>query len=62
MPFRKTIVGFGLSNVGICLIGQNYSKKHIGKRTMMVYDKGTCLLVEGIGFEIVDDSRLEKAG
>lgn len=22
----------------------------------MVYDKGTCLLVEGIGFEIVDDS------
>ena len=31
-------------------------KKHIGKRTMMVYDKGTCLLVEGMGFEIVDDS------
>ncbi len=29
-------------------------KRHIGKRTMMVYDKGTCLLVEGIGFEIVD--------
>ena len=26
-------------------------KKHIGKRTMMVYDKGTCLLVEGTGFE-----------
>ena len=26
-------------------------KKHIGKRTMMVYDKGTCLLVEGIGFD-----------
>ena len=21
-------------------------KRHIGKRTMMVYDKGTCLLVE----------------
>lgn len=30
-------------------------KKHIGKRTMMVYDNGTCLLVEGLGFEIVDD-------
>ena len=26
MPFRKTIVGFGLSNVGICLIGQKYAK------------------------------------
>lgn len=35
-------------------------KKHIGKRTMMVYDKGTCLLVEGIGFEIVDDSGWKK--
>lgn len=35
-------------------------KKHIGKRTMMVYDKGTCLLVEGMGFEIVDDSSWEK--
>ena len=22
-------------------------EKHMGKRTMMVYDKGTCLLVEG---------------
>lgn len=31
-------------------------KKHIGKRTMMVYDNGTCLLVEGLSFEIVDDS------
>lgn len=31
-------------------------EKHMGKRTMMVYDKGTCLLVEGLGFEIVDDS------
>lgn len=31
-------------------------KKHIGKHTMMVYDNGTCLLVEGMGFEIVDDS------
>ena len=35
-------------------------KKYIGKRTMMVYDKGTCLLVEGIGFEIVDDSGWKK--
>lgn len=35
-------------------------KRHIGKRTMMVYDKGTCLLVEGIGFEIVDDSGWKK--
>lgn len=31
-------------------------EKHIGKRTMMVYDNGTCLLVEGIGFKIVDDT------
>ena len=35
-------------------------EKHIGKRTMMVYDKGTCLLVEGMGFEIVDDSSWKK--
>ena len=35
-------------------------KKHIGKRTMMVYDKGTRLLVEGMGFEIVDDSSWKK--
>ena len=34
--------------------------KHMGKRTMMVYDKGTCLLVEGMGFEIVDDSSWKK--
>ena len=26
----------------------------------MVYDKGTCLLVEGLGFEIVDDSTWKK--
>ena len=32
----------------------------MGKRTMMVYDKGTCLLVEGLGFEIVDDSTWKK--
>lgn len=35
-------------------------EKYMGKRTMMVYDKGTCLLVEGIGFEIVDDSAWKK--
>ncbi len=35
-------------------------KKHMGKRTMMVYDNGTCLLVEGMGFEIVDDSSWKK--
>lgn len=35
-------------------------EKHMGKRTMMVYDNGTCLLVEGIGFEIVDDSSWKK--
>lgn len=35
-------------------------EKHMGKRTMMVYDKGTCLLVEGLGFEIVDDSTWKK--
>ena len=35
-------------------------EKHIGKRTMMVNDNGTCLLVEGMGFEIVDDSTWKK--
>lgn len=35
-------------------------EKHIGKRTMMVNDNGTRLLVEGIGFEIVDDSTWKK--
>lgn len=30
-------------------------KQYMGKRTMMVYDNGTCLLVEGTGFEITDD-------
>lgn len=37
-------------------------EKHIGKRTMMVYDNGTCLLVEGMGFEIVDDNTWKKPG
>jgi len=35
-------------------------EKYMGKRTMMVYDKGTCMLVEGLGFEIVDDSTWKK--
>lgn len=35
-------------------------EKHIGKRTMMVYDNGTCLLVEGMSFEIVDDTSWKK--
>lgn len=26
-------------------------KSHMGKRTLMVYDKGTCLLVEGLSLE-----------
>lgn len=30
--------------------------QYMGKRTMMVYENGTCLLVEGIGFEITDDT------
>jgi len=35
-------------------------EKYMGKRTMMVYDNGTCLLVEGLSFEIVDDSSWKK--
>lgn len=35
---------------------ENLRKSHMGKRTLMVYDKGTCLLVEGLSLEIVDDS------
>lgn len=35
-------------------------EKYMGKRTMMVYDKGTCLLVEGLSFEIVDDRTWKK--
>lgn len=35
-------------------------KKHMGKRTLMVYDRGTCLLVEGLSLEIVDDSSWKK--
>lgn len=35
-------------------------KSHMGKRTLMVYDRGTCLLVEGLSLEIVDDSSWKK--
>lgn len=35
-------------------------KNHMGKRTLMVYDRGTCLLVEGLSLEIVDDSSWKK--
>ena len=35
-------------------------KSHMGKRTLMVYDRGTCLLVEGLSLEIVDDSAWKK--
>ena len=30
-------------------------KSHMGKRTLIVYDRGTCLLVEGLSLEIVED-------
>ena len=39
---------------------ENLRKSHMGKRTLMVYDKGTCLLVEGLSLEIVDDSSWKK--
>lgn len=35
-------------------------ERHMGKRTLTVYDNGTCLLVEGLSFEIVDDSSWRK--
>ena len=35
-------------------------EKHMGKRTLVVYDNGTKLLVEGLGLEIVDDSSWKK--
>ncbi len=57
----KITEGSGPWSVGTCRIGRKYAKKYIGKRTMMVNDNGTCLLVEGIGFEIVDDSIWKKA-
>ena len=39
---------------------ENLRKKYMGKRTLMVYDKGTCLLVEGLSLEIVDDNSWKK--
>lgn len=39
---------------------ENLRKKHMGKRTLMVYDRGTCLLIEGLSLEIVDDSSWKK--
>ena len=39
---------------------ENLRKSHMGKRTLMVYDRGTCLLVEGLSLEIVDDSSWKK--
>ena len=35
-------------------------EKYMGKRTLMVYDNGTKLLVKGLGLEIVDDSSWKK--
>jgi len=35
-------------------------EKYMGKRTIMVYENGTCLLVEGLSFEIVDDTDWKK--
>ena len=32
----------------------------MGKRPLLAYDNRTCLLVEGMGFEIVDDSSWKK--
>ena len=34
---------------------ENLRKSHMGKRTLIVYDRGTCLLVEGLSLEIVED-------
>lgn len=39
---------------------ENLRKNHMGKRTLMIYDRGTCLLVEGLSLEIVDDSSWKK--
>ncbi len=36
---------------------ENIREQYMGKRTMLVYDNGTCLLVEGMGFEITDDGK-----
>ena len=36
---------------------ENIREQYMCKRTMLVYDNGTCLLVEGMGFEITDDKK-----
>ena len=36
---------------------ENLRKSHMGKRTLMVNDKGTCLLVEGLSLESVKNIR-----
>ena len=35
-------------------------EKHMGKHTLMVYDNGIKLFVEGLSLEIVDDSSWKK--
>ena len=45
---RKITGEYGRPNGGISPIGRNLRKSHMGKRTLMVYDRGTCLLVEGL--------------
>ena len=39
----------------------NIREKHLGKRTLMTnINGGTCLVVEGMGLEIIDDSDWKK--
>lgn len=35
-------------------------EKHMGKHTLMVYDNGIKLFIEGLSLEIVDDSSWKK--
>ena len=37
-------------------------EKHMGKHTLMVYDNGIKLFVEGLSLEIVDEQFMEKNG
>ena len=46
--------------MGHSRLGDQKKKPHGKKRTLMVYDRGTCLLVEGLSLEIVDDSAWKK--
>lgn len=43
----------------ILLISGNV-RKHMGKHTLMVYDNGIKLFIEGLSLEIVDDSSWKK--